>query len=344
MNMTKAHIIAFTEKGGLLAGKIQSMLNQNGWIATAYCFSKYAGLSSLTPVHNLKKWCADVWGQTDAILFIGATGIAVRTIAPFIQNKTIDPAVVVMDEQARFSISLLSGHIGGANTLAAWLAEHTGAVPVLTTATDVNRKFAVDVFAKKNHLAITSMPMAKEISAAILHNMSIGFFTTLPIDGNIPDCLTIDKQQSLNIIIGYETQYTQSLLLIPQEITLGIGCKKDTSATQIERSVFDVLMRYHLPFSAVESVSSIDIKRNEKGLVDFCEKHKLPYHTYSAETLAGVPGQFSTSDFVKETVGVDCVCERAAVYTAGGHLVIPKVALDGVTVAAAKKEMRLRFE
>ena len=119
----------------------------------------------------------------DALLFIGATGIAVRSIAPFVADKRKDPAVVVMDEKGIFAISLLSGHIGGANELAGKLANLTGAIPVITTATDVNGRFAVDVFAKKQKLWIADMKAAKRVSADVLDEKKIGLVTEFPDSG-----------------------------------------------------------------------------------------------------------------------------------------------------------------
>ena len=117
---------------------------------------------------DLQSWTGKQFSQADGIVFIGACGIAVRSIAPFIQNKKKDPAVLVADECGKFVISLLSGHLGGANELADLAADILGAVPVVTTATDLHGRFAVDVFAKKNQCSIVHMKAAKEVSAALL--------------------------------------------------------------------------------------------------------------------------------------------------------------------------------
>ena len=122
----------------------------------------------------------------DALLFIGACGIAVRSIAPYLQGKDKDPAVVVLDERGIFAISLLSGHLGGANELTAVLANLTGAIPVITTATDINGRFAVDVFAKKQNLWISDLKAAKAVSAAVLDEEPVGFFSEFPVTGEIP--------------------------------------------------------------------------------------------------------------------------------------------------------------
>jgi cobalt-precorrin 5A hydrolase len=170
-------VIAFTLRGGRLAVDISRQLKAAGIDSAPYCFYKYAKEAGAEEVSNVRQWCGDNWDSCDGLVFVSATGIAVRSIAPFIKSKKSDPAVAVVDESGHFSISLLSGHIGGANDLAQLIAEKIGAQAVVTTATDVNGKIAIDVTAKKNGLFITSMPMAKEVSASVLSGERIGFFS-----------------------------------------------------------------------------------------------------------------------------------------------------------------------
>lgn len=171
-------IAAFTERGKHLAQRISEMLSGE------YEISMYES--------GLKLWCREQFeAHSEGVIFVGASGIAVRTIAPYLKSKTTDPAVLVIDEAGRYVISLLSGHIGGANRLALLVAGLIGAEPVITTATDVNGKFAVDVFAKDNQLAIDSMKAAKEISAAILRGEPVGVYCEGRITGEIPPELTL---------------------------------------------------------------------------------------------------------------------------------------------------------
>ena len=121
-------------------------------------------------------WAGEKFSDSDALIFIGATGIAVRSIAPYVASKKSDPAVLVVDECGKFVISLLSGHLGGANELALKTAEILEAIPVVTTATDLHHRFAVDVFAKKNHLYLTEREAAKQISAAVLDGKQVGLW------------------------------------------------------------------------------------------------------------------------------------------------------------------------
>ncbi len=135
---------------------------------------------------SLRQWTQEAFAEHDALVFVGATGIAVRSIAPFLKSKTSDPAVLCVDELGKFVIPLVSGHIGGANALAAELADELGAVAVITTATDLNGRFAVDVFAKKNRLWISDMKLAKQISVDVLDGKKIGFFSDFPVAGELP--------------------------------------------------------------------------------------------------------------------------------------------------------------
>ena len=163
-------IAAFTEPGRALGRDLARQM-EDSWQINWY-------------ESNLKDWCRARFADASAILFISACGIAVRTIAPFLQSKTKDPAVLVMDEQAHHVISLVSGHIGGANELAEEIGARTGAVPVITTASDVRGKIAVDVFAKKNGLMIASMKDAKKIEAAILRGEAVGVYCEGAVEGS----------------------------------------------------------------------------------------------------------------------------------------------------------------
>ena len=158
-----------------------------------YAPEKFAG-DGIEPIPGeIREVIRDNWGER-AFFFIGAAGIAVRYIAPFVRDKFTDSAVLVLDEKGRYVIPLLSGHMGGAVRMADEAAELIRAEAVHTTATDVQKKFAVDVFAKRNHLLITDRQTAKEISAAVLEGERIALFPEYPgcrIEGNAPDELVL---------------------------------------------------------------------------------------------------------------------------------------------------------
>lgn len=328
-------LAAFTERGKLLAAKLEAVL------------------SDQFEIHKYEKGLSDWTRQQfeahhEAIIFVGACGIAVRAIAPYLKSKTTDPAVLVIDEAGQFVISLVSGHLGGANELAAFVAEQIHATPVITTATDVNGRFAVDVFAKQNRLSIESMQLAKEISAAILRGQKIGFFCQNGFSGELPPEL-VEAEEKLNIWISSENPpddpEKKILHLIPRRYVLGIGCRKEKPYEEIEAEVLRVLESEGIAVREICGMASIDLKKDEKGLLTFSDKYRLPFVTYSAEELMAVEGEFSPSEFVKGTTGVDNVCERSAVRSAGAgcSLIHKKDANNGVTVAIAARNWSVKF-
>lgn len=297
--------------------------------------------------------CVGEWFEwADAIVFFCAAGIAVRTIAPCISHKSKDPAVVVIDETGKFAISLLSGHAGGANELTERISAMIGAVPVITTATDRRKKFAVDDFARKNCLKISDWKMAKKVSVEILDGKKIGIFSELPLKGKLPKELFIyeedflEKQENMVILISkkkdQESFSGRFLQLIPQNVLVGIGCRKGISKEKIEKAVDQCLKEENILQEAVEAVVTIDLKKNEAGLIDFCKERNWDFHFYSSGQLKELKGNFSESAFVKKITGVDNVCERSVV-AAGGTLICKKKIYDGVTVALAEKKRSIKF-
>ncbi|MGN0321718.1 MAG: cobalt-precorrin 5A hydrolase [Oliverpabstia sp.] len=348
----KLNIVAFTQNGMRLGERIFDLAQKEGWEAKVFVKSRYVSVGEGSPVNSvettLSEWAQQHIPDAEALIFIGAAGIAVRTIAPFIKSKTVDPAVMVLDEKGNYVIPLLSGHIGGANELALWLSEKLLAVPVLTTATDVNHKFAVDVFAKKNQLWISSMKLAKEVSARILGDeelpmgcgdgcLDAGHENSQLLYQNCED----GKKATFWIHLG-EGEY---LHLVPAAITLGIGCRKGTSIDTIERVVGSILTENGIFPQGIEQIASIDLKKEEPGILQLAEKWGLPFVTYSSEQLKAVHGEFTASPFVQQVTGVDNVCERSAVLGSRmGELIVRKQAQDGVTAACAVREWRVKFE
>ena len=216
---------------------------------------------------------------------------------------------------------------------------------MLTTATDVNGLFAVDVFAKANDLFIEDMTLAKAVSAALLSGEKVGLRSDLPVSGPLPKGLT-EGEADLGILISPtdEKPFPRTLRLIPHRYTAGLGCRKGKSEAELEAFLMDNLDRCGVGLHELKALVSIDLKQDEPGLVALAEKLGLPFVTYSAEALKEVPGDFTASAFVKETTGVDSVCERAAVLSSGGTLVVRKVAENGMTFARAKHEEAIRFE
>jgi len=279
----------------------------------------------------------------DALVFVGACGIAVRQIAPHVRDKGRDPAVLCVDELGTFVIPLLSGHIGGANDLARRLAENLGATAVITTATDINRKFSVDAWAAKQGFVIGSMALAKAVSAGILEG-DIPMCSDFPVAGDSPPGVVPGDEGKLGICVSFQKKepFEKTLRLIPRVLRLGVGCRRGTDAAAVREAVTRVFEEQNLDIRAVKGVYSIDLKAKEPGLLAFCGEMGLPVTFYTAEELMAVKGDFTPSEFVRSVTGVDNVCERAALLGAG-RLIVKKAAWNGVTVAVAAENLEVRF-
>ena len=285
-----------------------------------------------------------IFQWADAMVFVGSCGIAVREIAPHVKSKLTDPAVIVLDELATFCIPLLSGHIGGGNELARALADFLGATPVITTATDINGQFSVDAWAARQGLHIASMTAAKHISARILEH-PVPISSDFPIVTELPSGTVAGASGEIGICISCKKQepFAETLLLVPPKLHLGIGCRRGTTCEAIEAAVSQVCREYSIHPKAIKLAASIDLKAEEAGLLEFCEKRNLPVAFYTAEQLRGVPGEFTASERVLRVTGVDNVCERSAMLGAE-KLLVKKIAMDGVTVAIAQEYWEVRFE
>jgi len=302
----KIAIFAYSRGGCATARRVRAVLAEAETVCYAVPRLEEAGFLPLA-----KDIYRERFSSMDALIFIGACGIAVREIAPYLVSKKTDPAVLCIDEKMQFVIPLLSGHIGGANDLARRLAAALGASAVITTATDVNGKFAADAWAAK---------------------------------GALPGGIVEKTQGALGIVIGYCTKepFAETLRLTPRVLRVGIGCRRGTAQETIEAAVAAVLSAHQLDPSAVKGVYSIDLKQQEAGLLAACAKHNWPTVFYTAEELRSVPGEFTDSHFVQEMTGVGNVCERAAMRGAE-KLLVKKTAVDGVTVAVAAEHWEVTF-
>lgn len=360
----RVYLAAFTRRGGLLGQRLLEGLRDAGIECLGYGVLEKSAPPLLPMSGTLAEFAAKAFREADGIVFIGACGIAVRAVAPLLQDKTRDPAVVVMDEAGRFSVSLLSGHIGGANRLAELAAEITGAVPVITTATDVRGVFAVDSWAAAQGLAILNPEEIKTVSGALLDGKAVGILSDFSVEGGLPPGFLLPEEWGhspppvgVSITLdGVKAPFPHTLRLTPPIVTLGIGCRRGATLEQIEEQVSNLLSSSVLretgrirsgpvSFSALKQVCSIDLKQHEEGLLAFCEKHRLKARFFDAPALDRVKGEFTASAFVKEVTGVDNVCERAALAGCGtgGRLLVPKTAGNGVTCALALDHWRVLF-
>lgn len=351
-------IISFTEKGAHLSLKLLDMLSEEGENAWLYTkCSKYRDGSinkKLRYVYsNTAEWAKVQMSAKNGLLFIGACGIAVRAIAPWVVNKLYDSPVLVMDELGTYVIPILSGHVGGANEIAVKIAEMTGSIPVITTATDLNKSFAVDIFAKKNYLYIENKNGIAKVSSKVLRGEKINIAIESHGYGhdsrfaNQIKIVDFPPKQPVDVIITTgNCGYNADLVLRPREYVLGMGCKRDKEPEKIAGYIDQTLTALGISKNQVYAICSIDKKRDEAGFLQWSSLERIPFITYSAEELEDVEGDFEVSQFVKSQVGVDNVCERAALKGCGegGELVYRKHASDGMTIAVAKRDWRVSFD
>lgn len=348
-------IISFTEKGIHLSEKISESLNQEEIkLFTKGSFVKEEILSSVQFVEqSIGDWAKEQMKEKNCLIFIGACGIAVRAIAPCITDKLHDSPVLVMDERGEYVIPILSGHMGGANEIAMQIAEKMGSIPVITTATDINRKFAVDLFAKQNGLHIVNKDGIAKISAKILAGRKI----TMSVEpGHMEEIKKYPEEilmisyppiQPVDVVITSEKKkFHASIFLKPKEYVIGMGCKKGKEAEKIEKFIGKSIQEAGIAKSQIFALASIDRKKEEKGFLTWSRKENIPFFTFSAEQLQELEGNFSISAFVKEQVGVDNVCERAALKACGngGKIIYKKQKEDGMTIAIAKREWSVSFD
>lgn len=320
----------------------------------AHCLAESLGGTVRTD-ESLADWTAENFGTRKALIFVGAVGIAVRSIAPHIQSKAADPAVLCADETGRWIIPVLSGHLGGANALAQRIAALTGGEAVITTATDLNGLFAVDLWAKAQNLAVLQPERIKGVSAKILRGEAITVDCPYPVAGTTPEHIRLGRDadvivsyrsrepfkhchcEAVTDVTGAAIRPLEALQLVPRVLTLGIGCKRGTGADTLAAAFETFCAERGVLPDAIESAASIDLKQDEAGLLTFCKAHGWPLRFYSAEELRAVTGDFTASAFVEAATGVDNVCERSAVLTSGGGLIEKKYACGGVTFALAER-------
>ena len=348
----KLAIISFTENGIKLSQTVAKSLSGRKVTLYTKC-SRYTAedLKVQRVKESLQVWTAQRMAEGDALLFIGACGIAVRAIAPNLTDKLHDVPVLVMDEEGQYVIPILSGHVGGANELARELADLMDACPVITTATDVQKKFAVDLFAKRNHLEIMNKDGIAKVSAKALAGEPL----TIAIRAKNIECyhpkfcevceedfteaenqllreasmhkqdqevcgvepplrlVPYVKDQPVDIVVSEMQDNKNALIwLRPRRYVVGMGCRKNKASEELLAFYQETLEQAMVEPGEVYALASIDKKKDEPGLLAISERMRIPFFTYTAEELNRVGACVHSSEFVKAQVGVDNVCERAA--------------------------------
>ncbi|AMV73394.1 cobalt-precorrin-5A hydrolase [Desulfuromonas sp. DDH964] len=294
-----------------------------------------------------------LFAVVDGLVCIMATGIVVRTLATHLRGKEVDPAVVVLDEAGQFAISLLSGHLGGANDLARELAELTGGTAVITTATDVNGLPAWDDVARRLGYGIEPLGHVKTLNSLLLEGRPIhlvdrlglvaGAFEAVPavrLCATFTEALQPGAAGAVLVSNRHLPQLASEpnlLALRPRNLVVGIGCNRGTDADEIEAAVRQALQRAYLAFASIGQLASIDAKADEPGLLEFARRHRLPLQFHPAAALNGIVVPSPPSAHALAAVGASGVCEPAALLSAqGGSLLVRKQKLGNVTVAVAE--------
>lgn len=329
-------LISFSERGHKLAKRIGRFLGELGEaVDVTRCKSG-----------ELSAWTHEHFPSSQALIYVGAIGIAVRAIVPYIRGKETDPGVIVIDEMGLYCVPILSGHLGGANELCLKLSTFLKAFPIITTATDLHGLFAVDSWARSQGLRIADTRQIKRISSRILAGETVRMRSDLPITGSPPTEVQLVEKGACDIhLSSWALPYEGAMHLIPPHLTLGVGCKKGVPASRIKKAFYELMEMCSFHPLAVRSVCSIDLKKNEPGLITFAQQLRLDFLTFSPENLKQVQGEFHRSEFVETIVGVDNVCERSAVVGAGqgGRLVKGRESFDGITMAVAMMPLALTF-
>lgn len=318
-------VISLNKYGDMIGKKINSAISVN-----IFSKSKIENFKIVELVEKLMK-------NYDAIIFISSTGIAIRSIAPFIKNKTEDPAVVVVDILGKYVISLLSGHLGGANELSKKIAKIIDAEAVITTATDNLNLKSPDVIAKENELIIDNMKKAKCISALMVNGENIAFKDEENVI-ELPKGYTANLQIARGIVyvtnkLDYLKGYDDivKLKLIRKNIIIGVGCRKDYSVETMKVIVREKLKEYNMDERAVKTVASSSVKSEEKAIVELARFLGAQFKTFSNGNIKTVQYKYRGSKFVEDHIGVKAVCEPC-VELSGGTIIVNKLNLSGMTL------------
>jgi cobalt-precorrin 5A hydrolase len=284
------------------------------------------------------------FARFSAHIFIFSTGIAVRMIAPLIQSKTTDPAVIVLDDRGIHAISLLSGHLGGANRLTEKLAAHINATPVITTATDINKLPAIDLLAQANNLYIENSGAIKHINMAILKAEPVDVYDPknfiCPLLPKKTRHSQVWTEPKIGVACTWKTINVprETLVLRPKILSVGIGCNRGTSLDELYGFLEAVFTVEKLSLNAVFTLATTEVKQDEPGLLALANRLGLPLKFYNKNQLNSVDTIETPSQMVEKHLGVKSVCEAAAILSAErGRLIVPKKKNKDVTIAVAIK-------
>lgn len=331
-------IVSITLQGNELALAIAKQLDNS----RCYTLAKWNDNRFNTIPSKLADFCPSLFAEHDALIFIMASGIVVRSIAACIKDKLSDPAILVIDDKGLNVISLLSGHLGGANALTHKIAQLINANAVITTASDVNNLPSVDMLAQQFGLKIESMSDAKNITAMLVNGKRV---TLTDSEGYVSTNLMPNSQTKVEgeIIVSHNRQLQSRypfVQLIPQNIILGIGCKRNTDSQKLINFIEEKCRELNIHSKSIRLIASIDIKADEKAIIDAATHLNCTLQFYSAKQLSEVDHLFDGSEFVRQQVGVGSVSTSAAYYAAkkDGEFILKKCKKDGMTLSILQQK------
>lgn len=342
----KVSIFTLTSNGIKLGSRLLELYSD----ANFYTLDKFNSNLASPYQDGFKETVSQEFNSSEVLIFICATGIVLRTIAPLLKSKTTDPAVIVMDDRAYNVISLLSGHIGGANEETLKIAKHLKSNPVITTASDVNNKASVDMIAKDNNLKLIDYKSATDITARIVNSDNVLILddyheklgvlkSSYELDVKLlNDDLNLENYSSFVAITNKEKvdliSEKPSVYLRPKNITIGIGCRRGVSSEQIISMIKDALFDLNRSIHSVKHIATVDIKSDELGLIEACNKLELPLLIVSRKDILKIEDRYIGSDFVKNTIGVRAVSEPCCELTsARGKFLLNKLKVNGATIS-----------
>jgi cobalt-precorrin 5A hydrolase len=354
-------VVAITKRGVETALGIKEALAKQSLQSKVYAPAKYSQTGVIPLDKKLDEFIQDTYNKVDAIVAVMATGITIRAVAPLLESKFVDPAVVGVDASGRFVISLLSGHYGGANELTRLISEGIGATAVITTASDVMGKQSIDELARILHLKIVNPESLVAVNSAIVNGEKLAIVmlgeTKIPltkiIGFNIEKASTVEEAAAIINRYDASAVITQATLpqnkftkpitfLKPLTVAVGLGARKDVAEDAIMDAVNAALTKANVPLERVDRLATVSIKRDSESMISAAEKLGLRLEFFDVETLRALEhGDLSPdSEIVKRNIGVGGVCERAALIAAGKNprLILKKTKLNGVTVAVAEGE------
>lgn len=348
----KIAIIAITSNGARLGARLSEELPGSGLYIPPKLGDHVSGPATFFP-ESLKELMARIWCEADGLICIMATGIVVRMIAPHLEGKDRDPAVVVMDDAGKFAVSLLSGHLGGANQLAVECARRTGAIPVITTATDANGLPSFDSIAREQGWAIDDLSRVKVLNSLLLEDAEIAVVDPtgqvehafrgrgrLTFHSDFQAALRSGAQGFLFVTsrdLSAQVKSPRLLVLHPRNLILGVGCNRATSEEEIEEIILANLKRLSLSIKSVRSIATATAKQDEPGLLAVAEKFALPVVFYESSELNAIRTPTPPSQHALDAIGASGVAEPAALLASGnGNLILKKVKSGNVTLAVAE--------